>query len=85
MHNQWPLCENLNKILKDVLKFLGKQVTCFIIKGSDLSLTGDLEEGGKSSENDQLRGHFKSFFLCVFIFSFFLLLVSPEQTVKLVR
>ena len=42
---------------------------------SDLGLgRGDEKTNKKSSENDQLTGHFQSFFL---------FLTSPEQTVKL--
>ena len=37
----------------------------------------------KSSENDQLTGHFQSFSL--FSELFFPILISPEQTVKLVK
>ena len=43
---------------------------------SDLGSEGTKIKNKKSSENDQLTGHFQSFF-------FFL--ISPEETVKLVR
>ena len=36
----------------------------------------------KSSEDDQLTGHFRSFFLFFYFGAF---LISPEKTVKLVR
>ena len=40
----------------------------------------------KSSENDQLTSHFQSFYFLTHHFqSFFFLLISPEQTVKLVK
>ena len=44
--------------------------------------------GGKkrkeSSENDQLTGHFQSFFSFSELLFFIFFLISPEQTVKLV-
>ena len=44
----------------------------------------------KRSENDQFTGHFQSFFFIfraffLFIFRAFFFLISPEQTVKLVK
>ena len=42
----------------------------------------------KSSENDQLTGHFQSFFILHFQSFFFIIrafLMSPEQTDKLVK
>ena len=55
----------------------------------------DLGSGGrkkikKSSENDQLTGHFQRFFFSFsevffFIFRAFYFLISPEQTLKLVK
>ena len=48
---------------------------------------GEKKKKKKSSENDQLTGHFQSFlYFFLFCFSFLdFLLISPEQTVKLVK
>ena len=59
-----------------LLKPLGQNffISWFTGKNSDLG-SGDRKKAKKgSSENNQLTGHFQSFFL-----------ISPEQTVKLVR
>ena len=53
----------------------------------DLGL-GDGKERKKSYENDQLTGHFQSFFYFIFYFQVFWVFffkVSPEPTVKLLK
>ena len=49
---------------------------------TDIGSVGVKTKKCSKNEDDQLTGHFQRFF---FIFRGFLLLISPEQTVKLVK
>ena len=50
------------KIFKDLIQTVGFLITSFTVSGKKAKK----QKTKKSSENDQLTGHFQSFFICFF-------------------
>ena len=55
-----------DKIFKDLIPTVGLPITSFTVSGDIKKKMKIFKKKKKSSENDQLTGHFRSFFIFIF-------------------